>query len=74
MKLSTRMNGSFFQNKKKGRLSKTNSYDCGMFVIACIDSLVNNLPIEESSYSQANMPEFRLKLVKSISQGSLHKN
>ena len=52
---------------------QTNSYGCGMFVIACIDSLVNNLPIEEGSYSEEDMREFRLKLVKSISQGSLHK-
>jgi len=51
---------------------QTNSYDCGMFVIACIDSLVNNLPIEESSYSQVDMPELRLKLIKSICQGNLH--
>ena len=63
-----------FPKQEKRAPIQTNSYDCGMFVIACIDSLVNNLPIEESSYSQEDMPEFRLKLVKSISQGSLHKN
>ena len=48
-----------------------NAVDCGVFTIICADFLSDNLPIDESSYSQARMPFFRLKIGCDILKGIL---
>jgi Ulp1 family protease len=50
--------------------TQENGCDCGMFVILVIDSIFNSLPL--SSYSQSDMPEYRLKLAQAILQQSLY--
>ena len=45
---------------------QTNEFDCGMFMIMVIDSLVNNIPLITASYSTSDMPEYRLKLAQAV--------
>jgi sentrin-specific protease 1 len=42
------------------------SVDCGAFVIACADFLIDDLPINTDSYSQENMPQWRMKIATDI--------
>ena len=51
--------------------TQENGWDCGMFVILVIDSIVNSIPLISSRYSTSDMPEYRLKLAQAILQQSL---
>ena len=51
-----------------------NGFDCGMFVIMYVDSLVNNISVDHSSFTQQQIPEYRLKLAHAIRRGSLNNN
>jgi Ulp1 family protease len=51
--------------------NQSNDFDCGMFVILCADAIVNNLPLDETSYSQSVLPEYRILLAQAISLGKL---
>ena len=42
------------------------SVDCGVFVIACADFLIDDLPINISSYSQDQMQQWRMKIATDI--------
>ena len=48
---------------------QANGYDCGVFSIMCADFLSDDLPID--SYSQSEMPAFRVKIGCSILRGSI---
>jgi sentrin-specific protease 1 len=48
-----------------------NGFDCGMFVIMNCDFMSDDLPLTEDSFSQVDMPSFRLKTALRIFQGSL---
>lgn len=45
---------------------QNNSFDCGAFVIACADFLIDDLPINTDSYSQDQMPQWRMKIATDI--------
>jgi sentrin-specific protease 1 len=47
---------------------QNNGSDCGMFTIAFADFLADNLPLR---FTQADIPEFRVKVCASILRGSL---
>lgn len=51
-----------------------NGFDCGMFIIMYVDSLVNNISVDHSSFTQQQIPEYRLKLAHAIRRGSLTNN
>ena len=51
-----------------------NGFDCGMFIIMYVDSLVNNISVDHSSFTQQQIPEYRLKLAYAIRRGSLTNN
>jgi Ulp1 family protease len=51
--------------------TQENGWDCGMFVILVIDSIVNSIPLISSRYSTSDMPEYRLKLAQAILQQSM---
>ena len=48
---------------------QANGYDCGVFSIMCADYLSDDLPI--NSYSQGEMPSYRVKIGCSILRGSI---
>lgn len=50
---------------------QNNGTDCGVFTIMCADFLMDNMPILESTYSQADMPFFRQKIMNDILRGYL---
>ena len=51
---------------------QTDSFNCGMFVILFADSIVQQLPLDQSSYTEAEMPNYRIRLAKSILLGNLY--
>ena len=51
---------------------QTDGFNCGMFVTLVADSLVQGLPLDESSYSQDEMPNYRMRLAKAILLGKLY--
>jgi len=53
---------------------QSNGADCGMFVIMVIDSIVNNIPLRETSYKESDLPEYRFKLAKAILHSTLYNN
>jgi sentrin-specific protease 1 len=50
---------------------QNNGTDCGVFTIISADFLMDNMPILESTYSQADMPFFRQKIMNDILRGYL---
>ena len=46
-----------------------NGYDCGAFICTYADCLAQDLELD---FTQANMPSFRLKMVRDIRVGELH--
>ena len=50
---------------------QNNGFDCGMFTILNCDFMSDDLPLTEDSFSQSDMPEFRLKTVLKILDGEL---
>ena len=50
---------------------QNNGTDCGVFTIMCADFVMDDLPICEATYSQADMPFFRQKIVNDIVRGYL---
>ena len=48
-----------------------NGFDCGMFTILNCDFMCDDLPLTEDSFSQSDLPEFRLKTVLKILDGEL---
>jgi len=48
-----------------------NGWDCGVFTVACADFLLDNLPLNENSYSQAKMEFWREKIAVDILNGYL---
>jgi Ulp1 family protease len=50
---------------------QTNKFDCGMFVILCADTIAKNMPLDENSYSESELPEYRILLAQAISLGKL---
>ena len=53
---------------------QTSKFDCGMFVILCADTIVKNLPLDNNSYSESELPEYRILLAQAISLGKLFNN
>ena len=51
---------------------QTDGFNCGMFVTLVADSIVQGLPLDESSYSQDEMPNYRMRLAKAILLGKLY--
>lgn len=51
---------------------QSNGFDCGMFVTVCADSIVNGISLNESSYSEREMPAYRMRLAKAILLGKLY--
>lgn len=50
---------------------QSNDFDCGMFVILCADTIAKNIPLDENSYSESELPEYRILLAQAISLGKL---
>ena len=48
-----------------------NGTDCGVFTIMAADFLSDDLPVNEQTYGQANMPYFRQKIVNDMYRGKL---
>jgi len=46
-------------------------FNCGMYVIMYMDTLVKNSIVGSSSFSTSFMPTYRLKLAKAIKRGTL---
>ena len=51
---------------------QTDGFNCGMFVTLVADSIVQGLPLDKSSYSQEEMPIYRMRLAKAILLGKLY--
>ena len=51
---------------------QTDGFNCGMFVALVADSIVQGLPLDKSSYSQEEMPNYRMRLAKAILLGKLY--
>ena len=51
---------------------QTDGFNCGMFVTLVADSIVQGLPLDKSSYSQEEMPNYRMRLAKAILLGKLY--
>jgi len=54
-----------------------NGYDCGMYVVMCVDFLCDNIPLtikrgEHLAISSRNMPYFRMKVAADILRGFLY--
>jgi sentrin-specific protease 1 len=57
--------------RKKNIPIQENGFDCGMFLIMYVDTLIRNNDVDNSSFTAEQLSEFRLKLAKAILQGSL---
>ena len=51
---------------------QTDGFNCGMFVTLVADSIVHGSPLNETSYSQDEMPNYRMRLAKAILLGKLY--
>ena len=57
--------------RQAGCLRQTDGYNCGLFIIMYMDTLVKNSFVHSSSFSASEMPNYRLKLAKVIRRGTL---
>ena len=59
-----------FESVKDSPL-QTNSVDCGVFVIMYANFLIDNIPLDESSFTESNMEYFRSKIIHDMLLGYL---
>ena len=58
--------------KRAGCSTQTDDFNCRMFIIMDTDTLVKKSFVDDStSFSTSKMPNYRLKLAKAISRGTL---
>jgi Ulp1 family protease len=65
---------AFYSRVDRTVPQQENGFDCGMFIIMYVDSLVNNRSVDHLSFTQQQIPEYRLKLANAILRGSLNNN
>ena len=56
---------------RAGCPTQTDEWNCGMFVIMYMGTLVKNSFVRSTSFSASEMPNYRLKLAKAIKRGTL---
>ena len=56
---------------RAGCPTQTDEWNCGMFIIMYMDTLVKNSFVRSTSFSASEMPNYRLKLAKAIKRGTL---
>ena len=57
--------------RQAGCPTQTDGFNCGMFIIMYMDTLVKNSFVDATSFSASEMPNYRLKLAKAITRGTL---
>jgi Ulp1 family protease len=57
--------------ERPGCPTQTDRWNCGMFIIMYMDTLVKNSFVRSTSFSASEMPNYRLKLAKAIKRGTL---
>ena len=57
--------------RQAGCPRQTDGYNCGLFIIMYMDTLVKNSFVHSNSFSVSEMPNYRLKLAKAIRRGTL---
>ena len=57
--------------ERPGCPTQTDDWNCGMFIIMYMDTLVKNSFVRSTSFSASEMPNYRLKLAKAITRGTL---
>jgi Ulp1 family protease len=57
--------------RQAGCPTQTDGINCGMFIIMYMDTLVKNSFVDATSFSASEMPNYRLKLAKAITRGTL---
>ena len=57
--------------ERPGCPTQTDRWNCGMFIIMYMDTLVKNSFVRSTSFSASEMPNYRLKLAKAIKRGAL---
>ncbi len=58
--------------RQAGCPTQTDGFNCGMFIIMyMMDTLVKNSFVDATSFSASEMPNYRLKLAKAITRGTL---
>jgi Ulp1 family protease len=57
--------------RQAGCPTQTDGFNCGMFIIMYMDTLVKNSIVDATSFSASEMPNYRLKLAKAITRGTL---
>jgi Ulp1 family protease len=50
---------------------QNNSYDCGMFTIACAQTITDNIPVTSAAYNQQQMSARRITVANDILRGDL---
>jgi Ulp1 family protease len=58
-------------NERKVIPRQQDGFNCGMFVILYIDTLVKDSFVDSSSFSSNDVSTYRLKLAKAILRGTL---
>ena len=56
--------------KRPGCPTQTDGWNCGMFIIMYMDTLVKNSFVHSTSFSASEMPNYRLLLAKAIRRGT----
>jgi hypothetical protein len=56
---------------KQMALTQTDGFNCGMFIIMYMDTLVKSSFVDATSFSASEMPNYRLKLAKAITRGKI---
>jgi len=57
--------------RQAGCPTQADGFNCGMFIIMYMDTLVKNSIVDATSISASEMPNYRLKLAKAITRGTL---
>ncbi len=57
--------------KRAGCPRQIDQWNCGMFIIIYMDTLVRNSFVDSTSFSASEMPNYRLLLAKAIRRGTL---
>ena len=57
--------------KRAGCPRQRDQWNCGMFIIIYMDTLVRNSFVDSTSFSASETPNYRLLLAKAIKRGTL---
>ena len=57
--------------RQAGCPTQADGFNCAMFIIMYMDTLVKNSFVDATSFSASEMPNYRLKLAKAITRGTL---